>query len=300
MNARMRCISLAAAMRRRLSSLVDRLRRLVPGASLAREARREQVLMGEIGRSERAVGWVRAKGSAIFETSRYAFFWILFVGLAGIFLFPFDVRRLSRFEGATDTTEFLRTLWQVEASALALSIAVIIFAFQVVSSSGYGIKLYEFAEDVHLFPVFYVGVVGLIVDGLVLLGFGNGAPAGGAGFWAVVVSGSTFPLLAWLFASTVRALDPDELHRRRLARIREETYRAAEQEIFERFARDLLERWCREANVELRLFLAGPRPAGSREIVAPRSGHVRDIDPKKLKSLTEGGLTGVRLLVDVG
>ncbi len=183
---------------------------------------------------------------------------------------------------------------------LALSITVIIFAFQAVSTSRHNIKLYEFAEDVHLFPIFYVGVVGLIVNGLVLLGFGNGAPAGGAASWAVVVSGSAFPLLAWLFARTVRALDPDELHRRRLARIREETYQAAEQEIFERFARDLLERRCSEAGIELRLFLAGSPPAGSKEIAAPLSGHVRDIDPKKLKSLTEGGLSGVKLLVYIG
>jgi len=292
-------------MYRRLKSVAKGLRTLLPGSSLIREAKREQVRVGGIGRTERAVGWAKAKVRAVFETSRYTFLWILLVGLAGLYLVPDEIRLrrlhlpLSLFKGPSEAAEFLRTLWQVEASVLALSITVIIFAFQAVSSR-HAIKLYEFAEDVHLFPVFYVGVVGLIVDGLVLLGFGNGAPAGGAGFWAVVVSGSTFPLLAWLFASTVRALDPDELHRRRLARIREETYRAAEQEIFERFARDLLERWCREANVELRLFLAGPRPAGSREIVAPRSGHVRDIDPKKLKSLTEGGLTGVRLLVDVG
>jgi hypothetical protein len=223
----------AERMRRRLKSLVDRLRRLLPGSSLVREAKREQVRAGRIAKTERAVGWTKARARAAFETSRYAFLWILLVGLAGLYLVPSEVRlwrldlRLSFFEGPTEAAQFLRTLWQVEASVLALSIAVIIFAFQAVSASRHNIKLYEFAEDVHLFPVFYVGVVGLIVDGLVLLGFGNGAPAGGAASWAVVVSGSTFPLLALLFTRTVRALDPDELHRRRLARIREEAHRAA-------------------------------------------------------------------------
>jgi hypothetical protein len=293
-------------MKRRLKLLVDRLRRLLPGASLVREARREQARAGGIGKTERAVAWTKAQVEAAFETSRYAFLWILLVGLAGLYLIPSEVRlwqvrlRLSFFESANEAAEFLQTLWQVEASVLALSITVIIFAFQAVSTSRQNIKLYEFAEDVHLFPVFYVGVVGLIVDGLVLLGFDNGAPAGGAASWAVVVSGSTFPLLALLFTRTVRSLDPDELHRRRLARIREEAHRAAEQEIFERFARDLLERRCSEAGIELRLFLAGSPPAGSREIAAPLSGHVRDIDPKRLKSLTEGGLSGVKLLVYVG
>jgi hypothetical protein len=258
----------------RLTSLAEDLRKLLPGTSLIREAKREQVRISGIGRTERAVGWARAKVRAVIETSRYAFLWILLVGLAGLYLVPNEIRLwrlhlpLSFFKGPSEATEFLRTLWQVEASVLALSITVIIFAFQTVSSR-HNIKLYEFAEDVHLFPIFYVGVVGLIVDGLVLLGLGNGAPTGGAATWAVLISGSTFPLLAWLFANTVRALDPDELHRRRLARIREETYRAAEQETFERFARGLLERRCSEANVELHLFLAGPPPVGSREIVSP-------------------------------
>lgn len=287
-------------------SLVDRLHRLLPGSSLVREARREQVRAGGIRKSERAAEWTKVKVKAAFETSRYAFVWILLVGLAGLYLVPSEVKlwrlhfRLSFFEEPTEAAEFLRTLWQVEASVLALSITVIIFAFQAVSTSRHNIKLYEFAEDVHLFPIFYVGVVGLIVDGLVLLGFGNGAPAGGAASWAVVASGSAFPLLALLFTRTVRALDPDELHRRRLARIREEAHRAAEQEIFERFARGLLERQCSEADIELHLFLAGSPPAGSGEIVAPLSGQVRDIDPRKLKSLTEGGLSGVKLLVYVG
>ena len=296
----------AATMIRKLVSLVDRLRRLLPGSSLVRQARREQVRAGGIGRAERVAGWIKVQVRATFETSRYAFLWILLVGLAGLYLMPSEVRlwrlhlQLSFFEQPNEAAEFLRTLWQVEASVLALSITVIIFAFQAVSTSRHNIKLYEFAEDVHLFPVFYVGVVGLIVDGLVLLGFGNGAPAGGAGSWAILVSGSAFPLLALLFTRTVRTLDPDELHRRRLVRIRAEAHRAAEQEIFERFSRDLLERRCSEAGVELHLFLAGSPPAGSREIVAPLSGHVRDIDAKKLKSLTEDGLSGVKLLVYVG
>lgn len=261
---------------------------------------------GGIGRTRRVLGWVTIRARATFETSRYAFLWILLVGLAGLYLVPIEVRfwrwrlRLDLFERPSEAAEFLRTLWQVEASVLALSIAVIIFAFQAVSASRHNIKLYEFAEDVHLFPIFYIGLVGLIVNGLVLLGFGNGAPRGGAALWAVVVSGSTFPLLAWLFTRTIRALDPDELHRGRLARIREEVDRAAEQEILERFAQAVLKQRCNEAGIELRLFLAGSPPVGSIEIASPLSGHVRDINLRKFKSLTEGGLSDVKLLVYVG
>src|SRR5215207_519003 len=296
-------------MNQRLTSLVEGLRKLRPGSSLSREAKRVQMRTGGIRRSDRIFGWTKTKVRAAFGTPLYAFLWTLLAGLAGLlagwYLVPDEIRLwrlhipLSLFNGPGDAAEFLRTLWQVEASVLALSIIVIIFAFEAVSSR-HNIKLYEFAEEVHLFPVFYVGLVGLIVDGLILLSLANGASAGSAVSWAVLVSGLAFPLLAWLFASTVRVLDPDELHRRRLTRIRGETYRAAEQEIFERFTRDLLERRCSEAGIDLHSFLAGHLPAGSREIAAPLSGYVHDIDPKKLKCLTERGLSGVKLLVDVG
>src|SRR5215203_5063286 len=207
------------AMNRMLESLVEALRKLLPGSSLIREAKREQMRVGGIRRSERILGQARAKVRAAFDTPLYAFVWILLVGLAGLlagwYLVSDEIRLwrlhipLSLFNSPGDAAEFLRTLWQVEASVLALSITVIIFAFEAVSSR-HNIKLYEFAEDVHLFPVFYAGVVGLIVNGLTLLSLANGASAGSAVSWAVLVSGLAFPLLAWLFASTVRVLDPDE------------------------------------------------------------------------------------------
>ena len=134
---------------------------------------------------------------------------------------------------------------------LALSIAVIIFAFQAVPPFGNRPRLYEFAEDAFLFPVFYSGLVGLIVNGLVLLGVGNSAPAGGAASWAVLVSESALPLLAVLFAYTVRALDPQVLHLRRLARVRTAVKRAAESEVFERIAFNLLKARCHSFGVLL-------------------------------------------------
>jgi hypothetical protein len=256
---------------------------LLLGSSLVREVRREQAKIKGARRTERLPRWLRSWATAIFETSRHAFWWILLVGLVGLYLLPSEVqffhlrRSLSFFDDPTEASAFLQTLWQVEAAVLALSITVIVFAFQAVSISGYNIKLYEFAQDIHLFPVLYVGIVGLVVGALVLLGFGNGAPAGGASSWAIIVSGSSFPLLALLFTNTVHALDPDELHRRRLVRIREEVSRAVEREIFERIALNLLESRCQAAGIELQPFLAGSPPPGSENILAPSAGYVRDL-----------------------
>jgi hypothetical protein len=55
-------------MNRRLTSLVEGLRKLLPGSSLIREAKREQMRVGGIIRSERIVAWTRAKVRAALGT----------------------------------------------------------------------------------------------------------------------------------------------------------------------------------------------------------------------------------------
>ena len=186
-----------------------------------------------------------------FLDPRYALFMLFAIGLTGIFLFPSDLDvmpgcgergiGLSLFDSKPEAAEFIRTLWQVEGAVLALSITVIVFAFQAIGSSRYGASLYEFAQDTRIYPVFYWGIVCLVVDGLVLLGLGKGAPNGGAGTWAVAVSFSSLPLVALVFSGTIRALDPDRIHDRRVRRLRDEVRQAVEREIFERIALSLLE-----------------------------------------------------------
>jgi len=235
-----------------------------------------------------------ARISASLTSPGYGFFWLLLLGLAGVLFFPSQVYiykwplNLSLFGSATEAAEFIKVLWQVAASVLALSIAVIIFAFQSVPSSRYGIKLHEFARDTHLFPIFYWGIVGLLVDLLVLLGIGKGAPAGGAGSWAVFVSGSSLLFVAVVFTRTVRALDPDRLHSRRLERLRKEVDLAVEREILERIAYNLLQEKCEKAGIRLAPMSVTSLPTGAKAVTAPRSGQVRDIDLQILEELTTG------------
>ena len=246
---------------------------------------------------------------ASLTSSGYGFFWLLLVGMAGVWLFPSRVciykwsLDLTLFDSTAEASDFIKVLWQVEASVLALSIAVIIFAFQSVPATRYGIKLHEFARDTRLFPVFYWGVVGLLVALLVLLGIGNDAPAGGAGSWAVFVSGSSLLLVAVVFSGTVRALDPDRLHNRRLERLRREVDRAVERDILHTIAYNLLQERCEKAGIRLASISSASLPTGAKAITAPRTGQVRDIDLKKLEVLTngatsqEGGSSGFELRV---
>jgi hypothetical protein len=222
---------------------------------------------------------------------------LFLIGIAGLFL-PTEIPlywwspKLNLFSFEEDAEGFITALWQVQGAVLALSIAVIIFAFQTVPSSRYGIKLYEFAEDTRLFPVFNWGIVGLLVDGLVLLGFGRGAPAGSAGSWAVVVSMSSFVTVAWLFWRTVAALDPDRLHSRRLERLRKEVSEAVEQSIFERIAWDVLKDLCDRAGIGLRPFDSSPPSHDVPVVSAHRSGKVRDINLRLLKTLSNDARAG--------
>jgi hypothetical protein len=120
---------------------------------------------------------------------------------------------------------FLQALWQVEGAALGLSLAVVLFAFQAVYGQRRAATLGEFAEETWLFPIFYVGLLGLVIDGAVLLGGGRGAPGGWAATWAVVWAVGTALSLAWLFVRTVRALEPAELQALRLRRIGHDLHR---------------------------------------------------------------------------
>lgn len=233
--------------------------------------------------------------ASAFLDPRYALVTLFAIGLAGIFLLPSDLDvmpgcgehsiGLVLFDSKPDAAEYIRTLWQVEGAVLALSITVIVFAFQAIGSSRYGASIYEFAQDTRIYLVFYWGVVGLVVDGLVLLGLGEGAPNGGAGTWAVAVSLSSLPLVALVFSGTIRALDPDRIHDRRVRRLREEVGRTVEREIFERIALSLLEQRCGRAGVRLRLFSSDPVPEDGVVVQATRAGRVRNIDLSRLGSL---------------
>lgn len=164
----------------RVLTKVPLIRAFLPNVSLARAARRLQDAVGERGFWARSVTRGRGMLAGAILDPRYALFTLFAIGLAGIFLFPSDLDvvpgcgehgvGLTLFDSKPEAAEFIRTLWQVEGAVLALSITVIVFAFQAIGSSRYGASLHEFAQDTNIYPVFYWGIVGLVIDGLVLLG----------------------------------------------------------------------------------------------------------------------------------
>ncbi len=89
-------------------------------------------------------------------------------------------------------------MWQVAAGVVGLSIAVAVFAFQGLAQGRSTRVLAESGAAPRLLSAVYLGVTGLLVNGLALLGLGRDAPAGWAALWATAVIGSSLVSLAFL------------------------------------------------------------------------------------------------------
>ena len=130
----------------RLSLRREALKMLSPGGRLAKTKRRW---------SERLRGAERLRFVA------YAAVLFALVQL------PWELRR-GPLGSDSQSAEFLRTLWQVVAAALGVSVAMVAFAFQAFASSGqraYGGSLREFAKQSRLLLVSEVGLLSLLLDG---------------------------------------------------------------------------------------------------------------------------------------
>jgi hypothetical protein len=107
---------------------------------------------------------------------------VLAVVWAGLPFVPFP-NDWNPFAKKEEAETFLRTLWQVDAAALALSLAIIVFAVQAYRSATqerYG-ALRRHIRASWLQEGYEQGVVALVIAGVVLLGAGHGGVAGSAG-----------------------------------------------------------------------------------------------------------------------
>ncbi len=271
--------------------------------SLARMARREKARLATEPRA------LRAKQRAIsialgFARHELSFLWlgvVAFLGLAqpwvpisGFSVFAHHDQRSANIIG---------TLWQVQGAALGLSLAVVLFVFQSVHGNRLGGSLRDFAEETWLFPIFFAGLIGLLLDGAVLLHVGKNAPGGWPASWAVIWATGTAVALGFLFRSTIHAVYPRGLHELALKRTRRAIEVEIEDVIFRRVALVLLGRFCKENAIEYSPYIGRSAP-GAVAVHAQRDGEVRDIRLQRLRRL---GVDAVRrevaqprLCVDLG
>lgn len=244
--------------------------------SLRRLAIRRQADAEGTGRTGRARRRARRWGWQLFHHR----LWSLALPVAAVafaFVLPAGVT-LRPFRGLEEAPSVLEVLWQVQAASLALSLAVVIFIFEAVYSARPRPSIRDLAEGVGLPALFYAGLGGLALTGMVVLGGGSGAPGGWAATWAVIWAALSGAGLIALFVVMLRDIEPDALYDRWLARLREQVEQAIETEIFERLAANLLNGVCQRAEIEFHPVFGSWGMSQLQPITAPRRGVIHDIN----------------------
>lgn len=281
-----------------------RRRRFFVSHWLSSHVRREMLRRGANPRWRQTLTTTRQQAANAW-THPLAYCWIIPLAVLILAVVP-DDWSVPYFKSESDARGFLEVLWQVDAAALALSVAVVVVALEVFSSGRSG-SLSENLRDTALLPVAYVGAAGLLVNGLVLAEVLR-SPSGGAATWTAAVSGLSLALLPYLFGRASHAIDHAEILKLRAAKAAREARSAVAQSLFDRIAYLRLVELCNEASVQFQAFLPPPTPAGSTSITSKRQGTVQDINIYRLGKLAriaealreEGGRGEVTLGVRVG
>jgi len=181
---------------------------------------------------------------------------------------------------------YLPIIWQVQAAAVGLSLAIIVFSFQAFSQSRHAASLREFASQSLAMPIVLFGLVSLVVDGLALLGLGRDAPGGWAGLWAVSLSLASLALLPVLTIALLRGLEPRRLHVNRLARLRQLIDQTVDLDLLERIALVELAERCSARGWEFLPIFGASGRSGWTSVTTSRPGRVIDVRERVMDDLT--------------
>ncbi len=184
--------------------------------------------------------------------------------------------------------QFLTSVWQIEAIALSLSVAVLIFGFQAFWGSRHARSsgaLLVFATDSGLFLELGIGIAGLLLAGFVLAGYGSGGAAGWAGTWADCVCGAGLIMIPVAFIQTVLGIDPARLNTRLSRRLRRAVDQYVGADLRDRMAVDLAGELCTANGMErLPMSVLSVRKE-FRLVPSASSGTVRDVRLRRLARL---------------
>jgi hypothetical protein len=221
------------------------------------------------------------------------------VGIAALFLpewFSFDA-----ITAPVDAKDFLSTLWQVEAGTVALSLSVILVAFETIWRRRFRGTVRGFADEVLLLYALSFAFASLIVIGCTLLGWGTGAPGGWAATWATILSAVALSAVPVVLVLTLVLMNPATLHKRRLDQIRAEVRDAVDEEAFERLAYGALKETLKNApGLKLTPVLEWEDRGDRLSITAPRTGIVRDIRLGRLLRIARKLSKDDRAAVSIG
>jgi hypothetical protein len=216
---------------------------------------------------------------------------------AGLIFVPFP-NDWNPFAQKEEADTFLRTLWQVDAAALALSLAIIVFAVQAYRSANqehYG-ALRRFIRASRLREGYEQGVVALLITGVVLLGVGHGGIAGSAGMVAVLACFGSIFILPPLLSSALNTTHQGFLREERMDRLTGAVREQVDREVEALHGAALLRELAAKEPVKLDPYAVGSRDPAMNAVLAGTAGYVADINLRRLARLARrtrdaGGVT---------
>jgi hypothetical protein len=207
---------------------------------------------------------------------------------------------LSALEQSDAATSYLESLWQVVGAVAGLSITVVFFALQTLTSAR-GSAVRDAGLVGRFQSAIYLSIASLVTIGFALLGLGHDAPAGWSAAWAVCVAGVAVVSIAALIAGLAAILSPAFLQRRRLATISRQADAHVDLEARDRVALSLLDAAQSPVGFEWSPF---ERDGGNCTAASKEAGVVVDIRLGTLRRLVsraaERRSLPVRVAVRIG
>lgn len=193
--------------------------------------------------------------------------------------------------------EMLNVMWQVEGSALGLTVAAALFAFESAVRQRTSLSLHDYAERAGLMQFVMLGASGLIVVGLVLA-WDAGRPPVAAATFALLIAGAGIAAFPFFVRRAMDVVGPVWFRRERLGDIKAAAQRHVRSEAVSMASMIELDAWMEQRPGFTRVPWA-PTPHEPLEI-SPTSATVFDFDLGRLQKLATPGAGTVFINAYVG
>lgn len=199
---------------------------------------------------------------------------------------------------ATDeaASEFLSVLWQVMAGTLGIIVAAVLFLYEAYGSTirgRYGITLVEYSSESGVTRLIGWLTASLILIGAVILGWGDGAPRGWAGFLALVVAARALIAFPSAFRSVANLVGVADVHELRRKFLKPRVEQAIRDDLMTYKMNSLFGEYLADCGLTASPFLDRNKPA---VMIASTNGIVTDVDLAKMLQWSEG-LAGASISV---
>lgn len=193
--------------------------------------------------------------------------------------------------------ELLGLIWQVEAAALALTVAATLFAFESAVRQRTSLSLHDYAERAGLMQFVMLGASGLIVLGVVLA-WSAGRPPVAAAALALIVAGLGIVAFPVFVRRSIDVVGPAWFRRQRLADIKAAVKTHVRSEAIELASIIELDEWIAKGH-DCRRAAWSPQPHAALE-TSSQSATVFDVHLDRLAELAEGPAQGLFITVHTG